>query len=292
MTVLYTVLLVASLLLNGMVVAGATPLRELFAPLRDRRLLAGALVVDVVLTPAVILAAAALVGPLPDEVRAGLVIVAATSTGPIGIALTRIVGGDQPLAVSVVTAFNALNLITVPILTALLLPAAVPLPLLPVAGTLLGLVVLPLVLGRAWGALPSVRRRGQEEQARRSRRIGRVSSVLLVAALAVALSFELPRVVQLVRGPLGLVVLVSLVMTSAAAWLVGRTTTERTTLAITLNARGAGLALTVVALHFAALPDLRATILVHSGITQSLPVLVALIAKRSRREQSASASVA
>jgi len=90
-----------------------------------------------------------------------------------------------------------------------------------------------------------------------------------------------------VQGPLGLNVLDDIVMTSAGARLLGRTTTERTTLTVMLDARGAGLALTLVALRVAALPDLRATILVHSGPTRSLPVLVALVAKRWGRQRSA-----
>lgn len=89
------------------------------------------------------------------------------------------------------------------------------------------------------------------------------------------------------QGPLDLNVLDDIVMTSAGARLLGRTTTERTTLTVTLDARGAGHALTLVALRVAALPDLRATILVHSGPTRSLPVLVALVAKRWGRQRSA-----
>lgn len=277
---LYTILLAASLWLNGIYTVGPQPLRVLFRPLRSPRLLGGSLVVDVVVVPASILALAWLLAGISEEMRVGLVIIAAASAGPIGSVLTRMVRGDQPLAVSLVTAFGALNVLTVPVLGALLLREAVPFPLGPVVTSMTLLVFAPLFAGYLWAKVSERRQFNPERKARQLQVIGKASTWLLVVAIIVAMSFDAERVVEMLFGPVGLLAVVIMTVIAVTSYVVGRDSTERATLAIVVNARGAGLSLTIVALHFAHLADARAAVLTFSLITQIVPALLVLITKR------------
>jgi bile acid:Na+ symporter, BASS family len=271
----YTVLLIAALLTNGIAVAGATPMRELFAPLRRPRVVLAAFLIDIVLVPAALLIPAYLIG-LDSGVRAGLVLVAASSAGPIGIALTRMVRGDMPLAVTIVTTFGALNLITVPLIAELLLPTGIRLPLLPVTVSLFGLVIAPLLVGRAWGALAI--RRGLEQQAveRTLARVGTASSVLLLLAVSTAITLDVREMGSLLVGPITLITLCVMALVLVGVLLTDRDHARRRTLAVVLNARGAGIALAVATLHLPGVPGVRPAVLAFSGLTQVLPTLILL----------------
>lgn len=277
---LYTVLLAASLWLNGVCTVGSRPLTELFRPLQSPRLLGGSLLIDVIVVPAAVLTAAWFVSDITSEVRVGLVMIAAASTGPIGSVLTRMVRGDLPLATSLVTAFGALNLLTVPLLGMLLLRNTVPFPLGPVVTSMLLLVIAPLIIGYLWELVNKKRQLDPKRKHRQLQQVGKASSVLLVAAIAVALTFDADRVFAMLFGPVGLVSWITMTGIVGAACLVGRTAIERMTLSIVLNARGAGLSLTVVALHFAHLTDARAAVLTFSLVTQIVPTVIMAITKR------------
>lgn len=276
----YTLLLAVSLWLNGIVIVAAQPLPVLFRPLRNPRLLGGSLAIDVVLVPATILALAWLSSGITHEIRVGLVVIAAASAGPIGSVLVRIVRGDQPLAVSLITAFGGLNLVTVPLLGAVLLRATVPFPVGPVATSMMALVIAPLVCGYVWARVRGWRQVSAERQSRLLRRISAASSLSLSAAIMIAVTFDFARVIELLLGPVGLLSVVTMTVIATAAYCVGRTFDERATLTVVLNARGAGLALIVGALHFSQMDDVRATVLAFSVVTQVVPSLLVLIAKR------------
>lgn len=275
----YAILLVAALLTNGIAVAGGAPLRVLFAPLRRPRLMLAALAIDIVLVPAALLIPAHLLD-LDAGVQAGLVLVATSSAGPIGIALTRMVRGDVPLAVTIVTTFGALNLLTVPLIAGLLLPESVMLPLLPVAASLLGLVIAPLVVGRVLGALAVRRGVRQDVVERILARVGRLSSVLLLVAIMTAMTLDLREVGTLLAGPMTVITLSVMGLVLTGVLLTDRDAARRRTLAVVLNARGAGVALAVATLHLPGVAGARPTILAFSGLTQALPALLLLARDR------------
>lgn len=278
--VVYTLLLAASLWLNGLVIVAAQPLPVLFRPLRSPRLLGGSLAIDVVLVPATMLALAWLWSGITDEMRVGLVVIAAASAGPIGSVLTRIVRGDQPLAVSLITVFGGLNLVTVPVLSALLLRATVPVPLGPVITSMALLVIAPLVCGYVWARVSARRQASGDRKARQLRFFSAASSLSLAVAIMIAVTFDYVRVVELLLGPIGLLSVITMTVITVATYLVGHTWQERVTLMVVLNARGAGLALIVGALHFGDVDDVQATVLAFSLVTQAVPALLVLIAKR------------
>lgn len=278
----YTVALLVTVLMNGVAVAGAQPLRRLFAPLRERRLVIGALLVDIVLIPATVVAGAFLLG-VDDMTRAALIILAASSTGPIGIALARAARGDVALAVSLVTALGILNVVTVPLITSLLLPESIRLPVGALLSTLVLLVVLPLVMGRLWdrvskrpGASPTTHGRGLVVAAR-------LSDGALIVALGAAVMLDPAALLDVWSGQLMYIAGVTMLLVSLAARLLSADAARRRTLMVVMNARAVALGLTLVALYLPDMPEIRTVVLGFGGIMQLVPIGVAVSVRLGRR---------
>ena len=278
----YGVLLISALLLNGVAITASTPLRSLLAPLREGGLITRIVLLDVVLVPIVAVLAANALGVDPVT-RAAIVIVAAASTGPIGMALTRIARGDVPLSVTLVVGLGALNLITVPLVTELFLPSGITIPLSSLLSSLLGLAVAPLVLGRLL-AVVLERSRSGEPTVRTMRRIAqRGSDVLLLGAVSVALFIEPRAVFDAFLGPVTIVAVIVMLVVAVGARIVTSDAARVRTLAVVLNARAVGLALTVATIHLGTVEGLRASILAYGGLTQIVPLAVVLLLRRRSR---------
>lgn len=278
----YGVLLVSALLLNGIAITASTRLRSLLAPLREGGLMLRVVLLDVVLVPVVAVLAANALG-LDPVTRAAVVIVAAASTGPIGMALARIARGDVPLSVTLVVGLGALNLVTVPLITQLLLPSGITIPLGSLLSSLLGLTVAPLVLGRLL-AVTLERGRAREHTVRVVRRLAqRGSDVLLLGAVSVAFVVEPRAVVDAALGPVALVALVVMTVVAVGARIITSDMARTRTLAVVLNARAVGLALTLATIHLGSVAGLRATILAYGGLTQIVPLAVVLLLRRRGR---------
>ena len=278
----YGVLLISALLLNGVAITASTPLRSLLAPLREGGLITRIMLLDVVLVPIVAVLAANALGVDPVT-RAAIVIVAAASTGPIGMALTRIARGDVPLSVTLVVGLGALNLITVPLVTELFLPSGITIPLSSLLSSLLGLAVAPLVLGRLLAVVLD-RSRSGEPTVRTMRRIAqRGSDVLLLGAVSVALFIEPRAVFDAFLGPVTIVAVIVMLVVAVGARVVTSDAARVRTLAVVLNARAVGLALTVATIHLGTVEGLRASILAYGGLTQIVPLAVVLLLRRRSR---------
>jgi bile acid:Na+ symporter, BASS family len=276
---LYGASLIVALLLNGVAVAGAAPLADLLSPLRERRLLVTAFLVDVLVLPASVIGTALLLG-LDDSTRTGLIIVMAASTGPIGMALVRILRAEVRVAVSIIALFGASNLVTVPALLWLLVPDAVHVPVGDVVVTLLALVTAPLLLG--WSLRTEALRRGMtaERIQHLASRVGSASTLALAIAVAFAASMDLRGVLTFITSAAVLTVPVALIASHLAISRIAGDPRRRVALWISLNARAGGLSLSIAALHLPDVPGVRATILGYLGATQLLPFLIARATQR------------
>jgi len=279
---LYTVLLVTALILNGVALTGATPLHEFFAPLRERRLIASTVGLDTLVVPTIVIGAAFLLR-LDDVALAGLVIVAASSAGPIGVALSRVARGDIPLSVTLVTGIGLLNLITVPIISTLLLPQSVPFPVTPVISSLVGLLIVPLLLGRLFSTMADGRSMSSERRSRILENAGRVATTSLAGAVTVALFLEPELAREVLAGPVTIIAIVTMIVVTLISRVISEDPARRRTIAVVINARAVGLALTLTALHFGDVPGLRAVVLAYGGLTQLVPILVVVGARQLER---------
>jgi BASS family bile acid:Na+ symporter len=271
---LYTVALLIALLLNGIAIAGSAPLRALLAPLRDVRLLLAAFLVDVVVLPVSVIGTAVLLG-LDDGTRVGLIIIMAASTGPIGMALVRILRAEIPVAVSIIALFSASNLVTVPFIMWLLVPEALHVPTEAVVQTLLLLVMLPLLTG--WTVRVVSLRVGvaPERLGRAIARVASASTLALLGALTIAALIDLEGLRIFLTSRAMLTIPAGLIATFLAVRLIGTDRRRQVALWIALNARAAGLSLTIVALHLGDAPGVRAAVLGYAGMTQVLPFIIA-----------------
>jgi predicted Na+-dependent transporter len=271
---LYAVTLIIALLLNGIAIAGSAPLRDLLAPLKDWRLLLSAFFVDVVVLPVSVIGTAVLLG-LDDGTRVGLIIIMAASTGPIGMALVRILRAEIPVAVSIIGLFSASNLVTVPLLMWLLVPEALHVPTGAVVQTLFVLVTLPLLSG--WTIRVICLRRGvtPERLARAVGRVASASTLVLAAALTIAATIDLRGLLDFLGSRAALTIPAGLLATHLAVRLITTDARRRISLWVALNARAAGLSLTIVALHLGDAPGVRAAVLGYAGATQLLPFIIA-----------------
>lgn len=276
---LYGVLLVLALVLNGITIAARTPLASLLAPVREGGLMARVLLIDLVLVPLVVIGTATLLD-VDDVTRAALVIVSAASCGPISIALARIGRGDVPLNVTLVIGLGALNLVTVPIVTTLLLPTGITIPLGALLSTLLGLAVAPLLIGRGIGLAAERIGVSSERLTRTLSGARRIGDLSLTGAVTTALFLEPRMVFDVLTGRVSIVALVTMTVVTLAARLVTSDPARVRTVAIAINARAVGLALTLATLHLGAVPGLRATVLAYGGLTQIVPILVVLVLRR------------
>ena len=283
----YSLLITAGLLLNGLAVAGGTPVRALLAPLRDRRLLLGAVAVDLVVVPAALLLPTLVLDLRPGETD-GLVLLAAASTGPIGVALTRIGRGDVPATVAIVTALGTANLVTVPALLAVLLPEAAGVPALEVGRTLLLLLVAPLGAGAVLRHLLRRRRWHPEAVARLARRLGAASTACIGAAVTVGLAIDPRGIAGELLGPALVPALLMIAVAWVAAVLLTTDGPRRRSLWLASTARSVGVALAVAAIHLPGSAETRATVLAVGGLTQALPILLLLGRDRWARPAGAS----
>lgn len=275
----YGALLAVALVLNGVVLTGATPLGPLFAPLREPRLLIGIIVLDLVVVPVVVIGSAELL-TVDAVTRAALVIVAAASCGPIGIALTRLARGDVPLGVTLVVGLGALNIASVPVLTGLLLPESITIPLTGLLTNLVGLVLMPLALGRVAAAVVARRGWAAASWDRTLARLRRLADLSLLGAVATAVTIDLDQTLTLLGGPVLVVAVVTMLIVAFGARLVTRDPARVRTIAVAINARAVGLALTIAALQLSDVQGLRATILAFGGLTQVVPLAVVLLLRR------------
>jgi BASS family bile acid:Na+ symporter len=276
---LYTLLLILALVLNGVALTGSTPLREFFAPLRETRVVASAVGLDTFIVPVLVIGFATLLR-VDDVTLAGLVIVAAASAGPIGIALARVARGDVALSVTLVTGIGLLNLITIPVISSLLLPETIPFPITPIMTSLVGLLLVPLLLGRLFNLALIRAATSDATRARLLGGIGGAASVSLLGAVSVAAFLEPSLVLAGLAGPITPIAIITML---AVAWLARAITQDparRRTIAVVINARAVGLSLTLTALHFGDVPGLRAAVLTYGGLTQLVPIVVVLAARR------------
>lgn len=271
----YGALVTVALLLNGAAVACGSPLRRLLAPLRERRLVVGAVVLDLFVVPLALLGPAAALGVTP-EAFAGLVLLAAASTGPIGVALTRIARGDVAATVSIVTALGVANVVTVPALMLLLLDEPLVVPVAAVGRSLVVLLVAPLAVGALVRRVLERRQRHPEAIARTARVLGSASTLVLGGALLTGLAIDPAGILRTAVGAPAVTGLVMVGAGGLGAAVLTRDRRRRRALWLTATARSVGVALAVLALHLPDATDARATVLAVGGLGQGLPLLILL----------------
>ncbi len=140
---LYDGALLVALRTTGLGLGLSSDVAGFLAPLRNKKLLANLIVLDVVAIPLLVWALTHLFD-VPRDSAIGLLLVAICSAGPLGITASRIAGGDARAAVSFVVVLEAANTVAIPAWVAWLLPPGVLVPFGQLIAALAVLVLAPL----------------------------------------------------------------------------------------------------------------------------------------------------
>src|SRR3712207_2539172 len=119
--------------------------RELIEPLRNSRLVIGALVANFVLVPLLVYAITGFLS-LGEGREIGLLLVAAAAGAPFVIKLTQVADGDLALAAGLLVLLVVVSICYMPIIVPLIAPGA-EVSVLSIAMPLVLTMLLPLVIG-------------------------------------------------------------------------------------------------------------------------------------------------
>jgi bile acid:Na+ symporter, BASS family len=182
--------------------------------------------------------------PVSPEAGTGVLICAICAGGPLGLKATQIAGGDITWSLSLTVMLLILNVVTLPLWSALLIEGPVTLRFGDLLGVLGAAIVVPVVIGMAARSRVS-------DTDRWFRTLTLASNVFMVLGIAVGVIANAGGLVASLSSSLLLVVLAVVVIAGLAAWLIGDERGRRQASALgTLN-RATSVALLIVGRAFA-----------------------------------------
>lgn len=234
--ILVRVLIVVTMLSIGL---GVTT-REILRAVGRPRLLAGALIANLLIVPA----AAWLLSQalnLPAAIEVGFLLTACSAGAPIAPKLVQIARGDVPTAVGLLFVLAALAVVTVPVTASLILPDAldVSVPIGPAVRSLLLLLWVPLVVGLV------VRQWRSEVAARLEPPAAVASNVLFAVAVLVILIHDGRYLPRLGWRPISAMLVLVVLALAIGAAVAGRGKGNRRAVALSTGERASGLALLI-----------------------------------------------
>ncbi|ADZ09754.1 Bile acid:sodium symporter [Methanobacterium lacus] len=119
--------------------------KQFFEPLKDKSLVLKSLAANFVVLPVVTYIILQLI-PLQQGLAIGLVLMAAGAGSPFMLKLVQFMKADMAFAVGLMLILSTVTLIYMPLLLSLLIPGVSVNPL-SIAGSLLGLIFVPLIVG-------------------------------------------------------------------------------------------------------------------------------------------------
>jgi len=267
---LYNGALFAALWMTGVGLGLSSDVGEFLSPLRNFRLLAKLIVLDVVAIPLLVWALTHLFNVQRDP-AIGLLLVGVASAGPLGITASRIAGGDARAALSFVVVLEAANAAAIPVWVALLLPAGVVLSLGQLIVTLVALVLAPLLIGiaiRMW--------RGPGVQ-RWSTPLATASNLLVLFIIVLVLIRYSDDVADSAGRGVVAVAAITVVAALGAGWTIGAPYPGlRVVVALVTAIRANGLALAIAQASFPSRPATQAAVVTFGVFSIVVPTVVAL----------------
>jgi BASS family bile acid:Na+ symporter len=235
---LVAVYLVTMMFWMGLELGGEPPLASKAAKRTKRRLLAAALLFNLVVVPFLAFSTIRVLN-VQGEVAIGLLIVASAAGGRFAPHLTKIAGGDLGLSVETTLFLAKLTAFTAPVTASWLLRVhRIEVHELQLIAALLLFQLAPYLAGRL------VRRRRRELADRLARPTNVVALVTALAAITLQVAIHRERAsLILLHGRGWLAVLTFALATLALGWLLGPTATTRRAIGLSGNARELALAL-------------------------------------------------
>jgi BASS family bile acid:Na+ symporter len=245
-------------------------LKQVLAPLRSIRIVAGALSVNFVIVPLAALLLAELFS-LAEDLRIGLLLISVAAGAPLVPKLAQVAKGSVPTAVALVGLLVVATLVYMPLVLPLMLPD-VEVDALGMALTLLLQLLLPLGIGLAAKASFDDLASGAQPK------VALLSTASLAIMLVLLLGLNLGDVITLFgRGAVGSILLLTAVALAAGYALGVAGQGRRRVAALAAGQRNLAAAFVVGTANFADRPDTMATLVTAGvlGMVTVIPVAVA-----------------
>jgi BASS family bile acid:Na+ symporter len=247
---------------------------QIVATLRDFRLMACALLANLIIVPVLGVLLARLLD-LPLEIRTGFLMLALAPGGLFALQFARVSQGNRVFAVGLLVVLSVVAIVVTPVLIRLFFPTveAGKVPFAWLMLLLLLLIAAPLSIGRVFqqwapAAAPKL-----------GRLLGVLSIVLFITLALTTGKYKTPAVKSI--GLDGIVAIVALTLCAwAVGWLLGGPEIRnRKVLAVSTSMRHVGVCLLIVTNYFPG-TDVVVPILAFSGISIPMNMLFALITGR------------
>lgn len=259
--------------------------QQILAPLKRVRLMGLAVLLNVVVVP--------LIGwgltrglPIDPGYATGILLVAFAAAAPASLKLAQVARGDLPYAVSLVVLLSLLNIASIPLWSALLMPSGVSINPLEVASTLLMNVLLPLCIGLLIKAR-------YEAQAREwAAPLNKLSTLALLIVLVSSIVVDFSTLLTLIGSFAILAGFLLVLLAFVLGYFLGgaERATRRVTGTVT-GSRAVGPALLIATQSFPTDPKVTAGVIAMGLIGSFLPAIVAMewgkrsVAERNGRAQ-------
>lgn len=271
---MYAIGAVVALWAAGMGMGLDHSVRDVLAPLRRIGLVARIALIDVLVLPVLVwLLVHAF--RVPAGYATGLLLVGIASAGPLGLKATQLARASAVTALSLIVALELANLAAIPIWSAVLLPSRADIDHLNVLLTLVAVVLLPLVVGRA------CRRGAPGLSVRLASVLPSIANVALIAAVAAVLFRDWDDVVDAAGQRVPLVAALAVTAALALGWLAGGPGADtRVAAALVTGIRANALALAIAASSFPGEPQVRAGVVIFALFSVTVPLAAAVVAGR------------
>ena len=260
------VLLTIMLWATGLGLGMQFTLPQILAPLKQTTLIIIAVALNIIVMP-LITWGLTLLFHVDPAYATGILLTTFSMAAPLGLKFTAGARGDVPYAIALVVLLQVLNVISIPLWAALLLPGSVAINPLQVVSTLVIDVLIPLGIGLF------IKARYAEYAAEWAPGLGSVSTWALILVIVLTIIADLSVLLSLIGSLALLVSILMFVIAFALGYvLLGRQETEKRTGAIVTATRAAGPALLIANQSFPTEPKVIAGAVAVGVIVTVLPI--------------------
>lgn len=202
---------------------------------------------------------------LDTDVATGILLCSVCAAGPLGLKASQIARTDLTWALSLTVILLAVNVVALPLWSALLIDQTLVIRPTDLVGVLVLSILVPVVGGIWWG------RRSRDAQ-HVSKRATLVSNVTMILAIAVGIVGNMGALVEALNSPVLPVTMLVIVIAGGTAWLVPDGVGRRRSSSLASLNRATSVALLVVGRVFVDRPDVFTTAVVF-GLVQTVLAL-------------------
>ena len=244
-------------------------MQQVLAPFKKPGVILLAVLLNSILIP-LLYWALTLVLPISPDYAVGFMLVGFAAAAPFAIKAAAIEKGDVPLMIGLVVLLGALNVIAIPLWSALLMPAGTTVDALNIAMTLVVLVLAPLALGLL------IRARWPQQAKEWAPEANKISTLMLLLVISLMIVTSWQSIVSIFGAWVIAGGIIAIAISMVAGYFFGgKDPAARRTVATISGIRAVGPALAIAASAFAGSADVTAVVVVL-GILSFLPFGIAI----------------